>query len=367
MSGVFKSIGKVFKKVLIAPIANILPKKWRKTVRKIATGVIIAGAVVLTAGAAIPAVGSAIGMGAAGLGGTLASVGITGTMASVVSGAITVGATGAVIGGASAAIQGKSVWKGVEGGFWTGAAAGAAAGAVGLIGPTGAYGTAAQKAAYASQMAGTSSTIAGSAGGNLLGGPGADTLGVATPGSATTSGPLTVFEGGNTLAQSTAMSAPASASGGLMSATGAPISTGYTGVSEALARNAAMGGGGGAGGGLLGGAGSKAALITAGGQLLSGFASGAAAGKSATEQMRMRMEEERLQADRIAMNYGYENQYARDGKGRVVAGSAPTGWRQVHQFAPMDLEEFTPPFAGQQAPAPFFQIINGRVVSTAGA
>lgn len=116
MSNPFKAIGKAFKAVV-------------KVVKKVAVPALIIGAVVLTGGAALgalPAIGSVLG-----------SIGITGTMASVLGGAISSAAVGAGVGGLTAAISGKDVWSGIKGGALTGAITGGIAGGLGMISPNG--------------------------------------------------------------------------------------------------------------------------------------------------------------------------------------------------------------------------------------
>jgi hypothetical protein len=111
MSNPFKAVGKVFKKIT------------KSTIGKIVIGALMVGAVVLTAGAALgalPAIGSVLG-----------SVGISGTMASVLGGAISMGAVGAVAGGIGGMASGKGFFKGATTGFLAGAAT-----AVGLAEPT---------------------------------------------------------------------------------------------------------------------------------------------------------------------------------------------------------------------------------------
>lgn len=106
MSGVLKSVGKVFKKV-------------GKAVGKILPAVLAVGATVFTAGAALglPAM-------AGGWGGAVSSVfGGGSTIGNMLTGAVTQAGYGAALGGAASMIGGGS--------FSDGAAAGAAAGAVG--------------------------------------------------------------------------------------------------------------------------------------------------------------------------------------------------------------------------------------------
>lgn len=124
MSGVLKSIGKVF----LSPISVVIGGKVGKVIRKVALGAIMAGAVVLTGGAAIgalPALGSASMLGGLGL-----SAGLTSALA----GAVSTGAVGAVVGGLTGG------FKGATKGFLMGAATGGIMGGLGMMGPNGLLG-----------------------------------------------------------------------------------------------------------------------------------------------------------------------------------------------------------------------------------
>jgi hypothetical protein len=206
ISNPFKAIGKVFRKVI------------HSTVGKIIIGALMVGAVVLTAGAALgalPAIGTVLG-----------SVGISGTMASILGGAISMGAVGAVTGGIGGLISGKGFFSGAETGFLAGAAAGGIAGGVGLVGANGVFGSLGQGAAQTAVNTGatTASPLAASA----------SQVGAAVPTSVTTS---------------------------------ATTSAAATGAAQAAGHSAL--------GGLLG-SGGIGPVLQAGGSIISGFASGKA-------------------------------------------------------------------------------------------
>lgn len=363
MSGVFKSIGKVFKKVV-------------KVVKKVAVPALIIGAVVLTGGAALGALPA--------LGTVLGSVGITGTMASVLGGAISSAAIGAVSNAAMAAATGGNIWKaGVRGGVM-GAVTGGIGGGLGLISPNGVL----------------SDMGIGSQGSHIRGlldqgvalNPklmaAAQAKGIVAPtGTAPPGFSATAFDpAANTASIGSPIGTPPAqpASQGLLGGAG-PQS-----VVPGSAPQGMVGQAGGVGvtpqGGLLGQvdvmspiartlastapstAGSMAqswipSAITAGGQLLSGFAQGAAAGKGAKAQAA----EARDQYGRISANYGYAPTYARDGKGRI-SGNSPTGFERIYEYGEPKIAPFEAPFemADQVGRTPFFQIVNGQVVSSLG-
>lgn len=126
MSGVMKSLGKIFKPI------------W-KVLKIVAVVVLAAAAIYFTAGAAIPALGAVIGTGglAGAASGAVAAVGIstTSTLGAALSGAITFAGYGAVAGGVMAAVTGKPILKGMSQGALSGAIMGGVGGAVGLITP----------------------------------------------------------------------------------------------------------------------------------------------------------------------------------------------------------------------------------------
>lgn len=112
MSGVLKSIGRTFKKVV-------------KVMKKVALPVLAIGAVALTGGAAlgiIPALGGA--------GGLLASVGISGALGSI----ITTAASGAAFGALGAAVTGGNIIKGATKGLVVGGITGGVGAALGGVG-----------------------------------------------------------------------------------------------------------------------------------------------------------------------------------------------------------------------------------------
>lgn len=122
MSGIVKALKKGF----ISPISAIIGGKTGKVIRKIATGALMVGAVVMTGGAALgvlPSMGAMVG-----------SLGLGATLTSALSGAISTGAVGAVTG-----LLGGGL-KGAEKGFWMGAATGGVLGGIGVLGPNGLLG-----------------------------------------------------------------------------------------------------------------------------------------------------------------------------------------------------------------------------------
>lgn len=292
MSGVFKAIGKVFKKVV-------------KVVKKVAIPALMIGAIVLTGGAALgvlPAMGTMLG-----------GIGISGTLASVLGGAISMGAVGAVTGGLGAAASGKSIWKGAQTGFLVGAATGGVMGGLGAVSANGVLADigigAGSKAAIQTAATATSAAPAST---GLLAQGGAVAPAAVAPGA-------------------TAPLVAAKAGGGLLSSASAPM------------------------------------LIQAAGQVISGFAKGAGSGDDIRERAMYDAEAERLEYDRTAYNYGYRNLYNRDAKGRVIDG-VPTSQEAFYQYGPQTLQSpnagllggMTVPSAA--ARAPMFQIVNGQVV-----
>lgn len=310
MSNPFKSIGKVFKKVV------------KSTVGKIIIGALMVGAVVLTAGAALgalPAIGSVLG-----------SVGISGTMASVLGGAISMGAVGAVTGGLGAALSGKSIFSGAAGGFLMGAATGGILGGVGAIGPNGVFGSMGQGASGGA----VTGTTAGS---DIVVNSAANSAGVAN-----------AFNPLGTAAQVGAA---------------VPTSVATSATTTATAAGAAQA----AGHGLLGSAG-IGPLIQGAGSIISGFA----AGKASEAQMKADAQAQRDRYDRIAYNYGYRNIY--DDK----KSNLPSSQEQWYQYQPTPfLEAEAAPAGGllRTTPSPFidpgtppptqYQIVNGQVVPVA--
>lgn len=123
MSGVLKGVTKVFKKVA-------------KVVKKVAPIALAIAAVVYTGGAAL---GATPTLGAA-MGSLTSSMGLSGTLGSVVTGALTQAGYGAAIGAATSAITGGDIMKGMQGGALTGAITGGVTGSLGfktdLIGDT---------------------------------------------------------------------------------------------------------------------------------------------------------------------------------------------------------------------------------------
>lgn len=119
MSKVVKGAAKVFRKVV-------------KVAVKVAPYVVLAGAVVFSAGAALGVAGMAGGWSAA-----AASVGTalggTGTLGTILTGAVYQAGIGAAVGGGLAAVTGQDIGKGIAGGAAVGAITG---GATGLLSPS---------------------------------------------------------------------------------------------------------------------------------------------------------------------------------------------------------------------------------------
>jgi hypothetical protein len=118
MSGVAKAVGKVFKAVV-------------KVVRKVAPVVLAAAAIYFTAGAALGVSGAAGGWGAAAASMT-SSMGATGTLGSVLTGAITQAGYGAAMGGVTSLLTGQDPMKGMQAGALGGAITGGISGGLGL-------------------------------------------------------------------------------------------------------------------------------------------------------------------------------------------------------------------------------------------
>jgi len=117
MSGITKSVKKVFKKV-VKPIMKIAP---------IALGV---GALVFTAGAALGVPGMAGGWGGA-VSSLTSKLGATGTLANVLTGALTQAGYGAVLGAGTSLLTGGDFSKGALYGAGAGAASGGLMGGFG--------------------------------------------------------------------------------------------------------------------------------------------------------------------------------------------------------------------------------------------
>ena len=326
MSNPFKAVGKIFKtvaKVAISPARAILGKKLFK---KILLPALMVGAVVLTGGAAIGALPA--------MGSMLASVGISGTMASVLGGAISMGAVGAVTGGLTAAIGGGNILKGATGGFLMGAATGGVMGGLGMVGANGILGgmgigpKASLEAGLLAQGKGIPATAA------MVTGPGG-----LSPAAANALQPMGI---------------PAHASWTVPRAAGQPL------VGAGQAGQSTVGAAGAMGGrtSLLGTLAPE--LLKVGGQVLTGFSQG----KMTEAQLKAQQRAERDEYDRIAYNYGYRNIY--DSK----KSNVPCRQEQWYNYAPQD---YTQPansllqLAQLPNPTPrMFQIVNGQVVMTGG-
>lgn len=133
MSGVLKSIGKVFRKVI-------------KTVKKFALPILAIGAVVLTGGAALGAL-PALGAGGLGLSTTMTAV-------------VTAAAKGAAIGALGSAVTGGNILKGAS----MGALAGGLTGGIGAI----AGGAGGAASAATSAAGGLPGTASGALGGSIV-------------------------------------------------------------------------------------------------------------------------------------------------------------------------------------------------------
>lgn len=162
MSGIVKTLGKVF----LAPIAHVLPKKYRKVVRKVALGALMVGAVVMTGGAALgvlPSMGAMVG-----------GLGLSAGLTTALTGAISTGAVGAVTGMLTGG------FKGATKGFLLGAATGGVLGGLGVLGPNGLIGGGKAVAGAASNS--LSSAAPSFATASLPGATTAPALGLAAPG-----------------------------------------------------------------------------------------------------------------------------------------------------------------------------------------
>jgi hypothetical protein len=307
MSNPFKAIGKVFKKVV-------------KVVKKIALPALMIGAVVLTGGAALGALPA--------LGTILGSVGISGTLASVLGGAISMGAVGAVTGGLMGAVTGQGFMKGATTGFLGGALTGGIGGGIGLIGANGIFGGAAAAGASGHALGGAGATAMTTGAGGMSGAAGA--IGAGGMAGANVAGQVGVGMLNGSI--------PTAVSSSLAAA--APAATA-------------------ASGGLLGTLAPQ--LLQVGGQMISGFA----AGKAAEAQAEAEAEEDKANYDRIAFNYGYKNIYK--GKNDLV----PSSQERFYEYAPLDhniptgllyngLTPAAQPSAGR------YQIVNGEVVFVGG-
>lgn len=186
MSGVLKSIGKVFKKVTSS------------TVGKIVLGALAVAAVVVTGGAALGLI-----PGITGLGGLAASLGASPLLAGVLSAA----GTGATIGAIGGLISGKGILKGATTGLLVGAAAGGIGAALGGIGGAAGGIPAPDLAADAGVNIGSTNLVTGAVDGGL--GQAASGLGTGVAGAVGSSG-----IGGAIAAGTPAAAAPGS--GGVM-------------------------------------------------------------------------------------------------------------------------------------------------------
>ena len=113
MSGVIKSIGKAFKKVV-------------KVVKVVAPIALAVGAVVMTGGAALGLTPTF----AAGIGSVVGGLGLSTTLTGALTGAVVSAGFGSAVGGATAAATGNNVLKGMQKGAAVGAVTGGVAGAV---------------------------------------------------------------------------------------------------------------------------------------------------------------------------------------------------------------------------------------------
>lgn len=336
MSGIFKSIGKVFKKVVkvaVTGVAGLI-----KPLRKILLPALMVGAVVLTGGAALgalPAIGSVLG-----------SVGISGGLASVLGGAISTGALGAVTGGLGAAISGKNILKGATGGFLSGALTGGVMGAAGMVSPNGILsdmGIGSQAAAKQGLLAtGKLSNTTGFVGGNTAGGGVIDNA---------PTGVLHDVGAGEFSATDLGETLDPIASGGSVTAATAGSGATLTSVPSALGATTT-------GGGLLGSTGGWIGpALQFGGQVLSGIGQGQAAAATAKNQA----QQSRLEYDRAAYNYGVLNTYATNKKGKIPNNALPSSQTMAYNYSPIALAN-PAPAVSQAPPSGYYQIQNGQVV-----
>lgn len=245
MSGVVKSVGKVFRKVAEVGI-------------KIAPYALAAGAIYFTAGAALGVPALAGGWGGA-VSGLVSQLGAGSVLSGVLTGAITTAGYGAVAGGAMSLLTGGDLTKGMQ----TGALAGGVGGG-----------------------------IAGGLGAGLAAAPGA----AAAPSAAASAGPgvathaptaLTVAEGGGIGVLGGGAAAPSAAAGGVAAA----------GAGGAAAPAATGGGLFSAGGWLE----RNGALV---GPVLTGLGQGYLSGAEADDTQKILLERDERQRQAIAENYG---------------------------------------------------------------
>lgn len=116
--GLFSGIKKVFKKVT-------------KAIVKVAPIALLAGAAIFTGGAALGLAPFAGGWGAAAAG-FASNLGLTGTLGSIVTGAVTQAGYGALAGGLISGVTGGNVIKGAQMGALTGAVTGGVTGGLGF-------------------------------------------------------------------------------------------------------------------------------------------------------------------------------------------------------------------------------------------
>lgn len=282
MSGILKSVSKIFKKVV-------------GVVKKVAIPALMIGAVALTGGAALgilPSLGTMVG-----------GLGLSAGLTSALTGAISTGAMGAVGGLITGGV------KGAKKGFLMGAAAGGVMGAAGITGPNGLLGGGKAAAAGASGIAPTAAPGFASA---------------AAPGISSTLAPLTqALPGG--LGSSVA-SGLSSAAGSFASAA-APVVSSVAPLASALPNAAAAAAGGGGGAlGLL----SKNPLLAS--QLLSGVTS-AFSPSEASEAAKAR-----AQADEQRGFYSYGGG---DTNGKKKGGIMPGVYSG--QADPFGLKTYAPP------------------------
>ena len=79
-------------------------------------------------------------------------------------------------------------------------------------------------------------------------------------------------------------------------------------------------------------------------------------------------EQERIEYDRSAYNYGYRNVYPTDNKGRTVGG-IPLRQERIYDYAAPNMQNPAPGglMSAFSRPQPYYQIVNGQVVLTGGA
>lgn len=332
MSGLLKKVGKVFKSVV-------------KVVKKVAVPALVVGAVLVTGGAALGAL-PALG----GAGGVLASIGIKGTLASVLSGAVSTAAIGAVTSAGMAAISGGNIGKAFVKGGIMGGLTGGALGAAGLIGSSGAFGLLGSKAA-----AGTAAATAG------LGAVPSGILATnpALLPTAVPSGALGAISNAPNLASLVAtpgIGAGVPALGGVSAGLAPLVQAGAGAVTKT---------GGGLLGTLVGTGGVAGPLLQAGGAFLAGKGQAAAAKAEAEDAARQRLYST---SDRDIAYGGVTSLSNLDKYGNPTRKSMQIGYQQKFDYTKLNLNPtdivggLASTATRPAAPRTMFQIVGGQIV-----